>query len=45
MDLIDFTDKPGRSGMRYILVVIDNFYMMTVALIDRVLRTENIFVC
>ena len=32
MDLIDFTNKPGRSGMRYILVVIDNFsrYMMTV---------------
>ena len=37
MDLIDFTNKPGRSGMRYILVVIDNFsrYMMTVALTDK----------
>ena len=37
MDLIDFTNKPGRSGMRYILVVIDNFsrYMMTLALTDK----------
>ena len=37
MDLIDFTNKPGRSGMRYILVVIDNFsrYMMTVTLTDK----------
>ena len=34
MDLIDFN---GRSDLRYILVVIDNFsrYMMTVALTDK----------
>ena len=38
MDLIDFTNKPGRSGtVHYILAVIDNFshYMMTVALTDK----------
>ena len=33
---IDFTNKPGRSGMRSIPVAIDNFscYMMTVAKTD-----------
>lgn len=37
MDLIDFTNKPGRSGMRYILVVLDNFsrYMVAVPLTDK----------
>ena len=37
MGLTDFTNKPGRSGMRCILVVLDNFsrYMVAVPLTDK----------